>query len=199
VEDEVAAGLFYFPLSLFEATCQVYRNFGQSLADVYGEGVLRLPSFLRFGSWIGGDRDGNPYVTPEMTALAVRMQAATILTEYRRRLDRLLGELSHSYGLCQPSAEFLQSLDSDRELLGDTAALAKPFYEPRAVKYRKAVGYKFFALLLFLSCFKRLRRLEIRSSPASPPCIDPVAACLGAVRLHLLSVLSLVPAPEPAC
>ena len=51
----------------------------------------------------------------------------------------------------------------------------------------------------FFSCFKRLRRLEIRSSPASSPFIDLVAACLGAVRLHLLSVLSLVPAHEPAC
>ncbi|NJD05688.1 MAG: phosphoenolpyruvate carboxylase [Methylococcaceae bacterium] len=129
VEDEVAAGLFYFPLSLFEATCQVYRNFDQSLADVYGEGMLRLPSFFRFGSWIGGDRDGNPYVTPEMTSLAVRMQAVTILTEYRRRLDGLLGELSHSYGLCQPSSTFLQSLEADQRLLGDPGALVKPYLQ----------------------------------------------------------------------
>ncbi|QSA97873.1 phosphoenolpyruvate carboxylase [Methylococcus sp. EFPC2] len=130
VEDEIAAGLFYFPLSLFEATVQVYRNFESSLADVFGANELRLPSFLRYGSWIGGDRDGNPFVTPEITALAVRMQARTILREYIRRLDNLGGELSHSYGLCQPSADFLQALEADRELLGPTiAAMEKPYLQ----------------------------------------------------------------------
>ena len=95
VTDEIDAGLFYFPLSLFQATARVYRNFERSLSDVYGEDVarhIRIPSFLRFGSWIGGDRDGNPNVTSETTILALRMQAQTILQEYVRRLDELRGQ-----------------------------------------------------------------------------------------------------------
>jgi phosphoenolpyruvate carboxylase len=121
VVDEIDAGLFYFSLSLFKATARVYRNFERSLSDVYGEDVarhIRVPSFLCFGSWIGGDRDGNPNVTSETTVLALRMQAQTILQEYIRRLDELRGQLSHSHGLCELSAAFVDSLETDRAMLG---------------------------------------------------------------------------------
>jgi phosphoenolpyruvate carboxylase len=133
VEDEIEAGLFYFPLSLFEATARVYRNFERSLADVYGEDAarhLRVPSFLQFGSWIGGDRDGNPNVTPETTVLALRRQSETILREYLRRLDELRGQLSHSFGLCEPASALLDSLEADRALLGlAVAELERPYLQ----------------------------------------------------------------------
>ena len=68
-----------------------------------------VKSALRcFGSWIGGDRDGNPNVTWETTILALRMQAQTIFQEYSR-LDELRGQLSHSDGFCELSAAFLKS------------------------------------------------------------------------------------------
>lgn len=123
VVDEIDAGLYYFPLSLFEATAGVYRNFQRALLDVYGSDAasIRVPSFIRYGSWIGGDRDGNPNVKPETTALALRLQARTVLQEYINRAKALAEKLSYSYGLCRPTAAFLQSLQSDRELLGDTA------------------------------------------------------------------------------
>ncbi|SMF97637.1 Phosphoenolpyruvate carboxylase, type 1 [Methylomagnum ishizawai] len=133
VADEIEAGLFYFPLSLFQATARVYRNFERSLVDVYGEAAarrVRVPSFLRFGSWIGGDRDGNPNVTPETTALALRRQAEAILREYLRRLDELRGQLSHSQGFCEFSAAFLNSLATDRGELGPAvAALERPYLQ----------------------------------------------------------------------
>lgn len=121
VVDEIHAGLYYFPLSLFEATAQVYRNFQRALADVYGSDALaiKVPNFISFGSWIGGDRDGNPNVKPETTALALRLQARTVLQEYVNRLKALAEHLTYSYGLCQPTEAFLHSLQSDRELLGD--------------------------------------------------------------------------------
>lgn len=124
VIDEIDSGLFYFPLSLFEATAQVYRNFQRALVDVYGSDAaskVNIPGFLNFGSWIGGDRDGNPNVKPHTTALALRLQARTITREYLRRIDILLEQLAYSHGMCQPTEAFLQSLQSDRELLGDTA------------------------------------------------------------------------------
>jgi phosphoenolpyruvate carboxylase len=133
VADEIETGLSYFPLSLFQATTRVYRNFENSLSNVYGEAVarqIRIPSFLRFGSWIGGDRDGNPNVTPETTALALRLQSLTILREYIRRLDELRGQLSHSYGLCQPTAVFLASLASDRAALGEAVLpMERPYLQ----------------------------------------------------------------------
>ena len=133
VADEIDTGLFYFPLSLFRATARVYRNFERSLRDVYGEAAadrIRVPSFLRYGSWIGGDRDGNPNVTPETTALAIRLQARTILQEYLQRLDQLHGQLSHSWGFCELSPEFRESLDSDRAELGSAITeLERPFLQ----------------------------------------------------------------------
>lgn len=133
VADEIDAGLFYFPLSLFQATVQVYRNFERSLADVYGEATaarLRIPNFLQFGSWIGGDRDGNPNVTPAITTLALRLQAQTVLQEYLRRLEVLIGQYSHSYGFCELPAEFVDSLAADRQQLGLLIAeLEHPFLQ----------------------------------------------------------------------
>ena len=125
VVDEIDAGLYYFPLSLFEATVQVYRNFQRALVDVYGSDaeVIKVPHFISYGSWIGGDRDGNPNVKPETTALALRLQARTVLQEYINRVQTLSERLSYSYGLCQPTESFLQSLESDRDLLGDTATV----------------------------------------------------------------------------
>lgn len=148
VADEIDTGLFYFPLSLFRATTRVYRNFERSLQDVYGEDAarqIRIPSFLRYGSWIGGDRDGNPNVTPDTTALAVRLQSRTILQEYLRRLDELHGQLSHSWGFCELSQEFVASLEHDRSELGHAIMeLERPFlqepYRHKLVlmKYRMA-------------------------------------------------------------
>ena len=130
VEDEIDTALSYFPLSLFHATPRLYRNFENALREVYGEVAarhIRIPSVLGFGSWVGGDRDGNPNVKPEATALALRLQAQTILQEYLRRLDELCQQLSHSYGLCQPTAEFLASLETDRAAVGDTGlSVEKP-------------------------------------------------------------------------
>jgi len=116
VRDEIRAGLSYFPLSLFQAVVALYRNFRAALRDVYGRAVAEkvdTPVFLRFGSWIGGDRDGHPFVTAEVTALAWRMQARTACMEYMRRLDQLSDHLSYSTRLCQPSPAFLASLEAD--------------------------------------------------------------------------------------
>ncbi|NBC49379.1 MAG: phosphoenolpyruvate carboxylase, partial [Gammaproteobacteria bacterium] len=72
-------------------------------------------SFVGFGSWIGGDRDGNPFVKPETTELAVRMHCELVLEEYIARVARLTRILSHSSTLVQPSAPFLDSLDDDED------------------------------------------------------------------------------------
>ncbi len=125
VVDEIEAGLFYFPLSLFEATARVYRNFFRAVGDVYGAEAaqqLHIPYFLNYGSWIGGDRDGNPNVKPETTAHALRLQARTIVQEYLRRIDLVREQLAFSYGLCEPSAEFFASLEKDRAFIGEHAS-----------------------------------------------------------------------------
>lgn len=141
VIDEIEAGLFYFPLSLFRATIAVYRNLERALCDVYGEAAksFRVPSFLQFGSWIGGDRDGNPNVTPATTVLAVRLQARTVLLEYLQRLDELRGQLTHSFELCHPSPALMASLKEDQRTLGEAAEkIQRPYVQE---PYRLKLAY----------------------------------------------------------
>ncbi|OOG23774.1 phosphoenolpyruvate carboxylase [Thioalkalivibrio denitrificans] len=118
VQDEIKYGLFYFEESLFQAVPITYRLLEKALrrtygADESGNPRIRVPSFLRFGSWIGGDRDGNPYVTPAITELACRLAMAQVLSEYLRRVSALRHELTHSTFMCQPSEAFLESLERD--------------------------------------------------------------------------------------
>ncbi|MBO0912234.1 MAG: phosphoenolpyruvate carboxylase, partial [Acidobacteria bacterium] len=67
VTDEIRMGLDYYPMSIFEALPRLYREMEDAFSDVYGNGRCRweIPQVLSFGSWIGGDRDGHPFVTPE--------------------------------------------------------------------------------------------------------------------------------------
>ncbi len=133
VMDEVRQGLYFFHASLFETLPRVYRNLERSVRRAYGpDSGIRVPSFVHFGSWIGGDRDGNPFVKPDTTALAVRMHCEVALTEYIRRVKVLTRILSHSSTLVQPSQAFLDSLDEDEDYwlgaMGQTAR--RYFHEP---------------------------------------------------------------------
>ena len=119
VRDEIGNGLLYFPNSLFQAVTEIYRNLSLAVRDAYGEEAareIRIPGFLRFGSWIGGDRDGNPNVKSETTVLALRMQARVVLEEYLRRLEILDDELSLSGRFCSPSEQFLRGLAEDNAM-----------------------------------------------------------------------------------
>ncbi len=116
VRDEINNGLYYFKESLFQAVPVVYRNIENQLHKHYPHSQIRVPSFLHFGSWIGGDRDGNPNVKPETTALAIRLQSEAILEEYVRRLGNVFKQLTHSSQLCTPSREFTESLNRDEAL-----------------------------------------------------------------------------------
>ena len=75
------------------------------------------PSFIKFGSWIGGDRDGNPFVTPEITKEAVYMHAETAILEYIRRAQSLSTLLTHSVQLTNPSDDFIKSSQEDLKYL----------------------------------------------------------------------------------
>jgi len=114
VRDEIKNGLFFFRESLFAAVPRTYRNMEKAVRRIYGEETgVQVPSFLRFGSWIGGDRDGNPFVTPETTVMAVRLQHREIVREYLRWTTELGHLLTHSLRLCEPSDAFLASLERD--------------------------------------------------------------------------------------
>jgi phosphoenolpyruvate carboxylase len=98
-----------------------------------------LPLVVRFGSWIGGDRDGNPYVTPEVTRSALQLARETILDEYVRTLEALVERLSPSTLQVGVSPELQRALDRYTE----TMASLDPHPERRSSTevYRRFLGY----------------------------------------------------------
>ncbi|MBC7908799.1 MAG: phosphoenolpyruvate carboxylase [Rhodospirillaceae bacterium] len=116
VEDEIKNGLFYFRETLFDAVPRIHRNLERALRNAYGESIA-VPPIIRLGSWIGGDRDGNPFVTHEATRLALRLQAREVLKRYRRRIEALALELTLSSTLVTPSDEFMEKLAADSDVL----------------------------------------------------------------------------------
>ncbi len=130
VRDEIVYGLTYFKECLFETVPLVYRQMERAIDRIFendedsGE-KLAVPSFLHFGSWIGGDRDGNPNVKPETTRMALWLQSQAALSEYINRTQLLIGTLTHSITLCTPSAALLRSLEHSQPFF-DNAFPNKP-------------------------------------------------------------------------
>ncbi len=94
VIDEVANGLSYYDYTFLRELPRFYAALEDELA---GEGMASpatLPSFLRMGSWIGGDRDGNPFVNESVLRAALRAQSSLALKFYLDELHLLGGELS---------------------------------------------------------------------------------------------------------
>ncbi|MGB6721765.1 MAG: phosphoenolpyruvate carboxylase, partial [Terracidiphilus sp.] len=98
VYDEVKMGLDYYDVSIFETLPGLYREISAALLAAYGMEieVHELPIVLRFGSWIGGDRDGNPYVTPEVTRASIQLARGHLLLYYQRQLDVIIDLLTTS-------------------------------------------------------------------------------------------------------
>jgi len=121
VADEIKMGLHYFQRSLYAAVKIDYRHLERAVINTYGEDeygnpVVSVPSFIEFGSWIGGDRDGNPFVTPEVTRSALRMQAEEILSEHVRLIYQLAQVLTMSTRWFTPGAKFLSRLSADEAM-----------------------------------------------------------------------------------
>jgi phosphoenolpyruvate carboxylase len=100
VRDEIRMALDYYESSLFDTLAVLYSEVGTALAAEFPEAFsgcfADLPQLVSFGSWIGGDRDGNPFVTPEATREALSMAHALLLTHYRRRLQNIFDQLASS-------------------------------------------------------------------------------------------------------
>jgi phosphoenolpyruvate carboxylase len=98
VADEIAMGLDHYPEALLPSAPELYRQIAIALEQVYGENVRlsELPTVVRFGSWIGGDRDGNPFVTADATGEALQSSRELILTTYLERLEFLRRTLTSS-------------------------------------------------------------------------------------------------------
>ncbi|MDH5518242.1 MAG: phosphoenolpyruvate carboxylase [Gammaproteobacteria bacterium] len=139
VKDEIENGLFYFRECLFDAIPEVYRNLEKNLKKHFPEHQFRIPNILKFGSWIGGDRDGNPFVKPETTEMALRLQAKTVFIQYATKLQILFKQLTHSSLLCNTSEAFNESLKDDEAIRFNVFAERAEVYQNSP--YRRKIAY----------------------------------------------------------
>ncbi len=98
VYDEIQMGLDFYDSSLFATLTPLYQEIADALASEYGLEIeiADLPLLLGFGSWIGGDRDGNPFVTPQITRDAIQLARTHLLGEYKRQVQLVIDLLTPS-------------------------------------------------------------------------------------------------------
>ena len=107
VIDEVKNGITYFKETFFTELPRLYIQATQQLQKRYPDKRWALPPFFRVGSWIGGDRDGNPFVTADILREALRLQSAATLNHYLEEVHELGGELPLSDLLVKVTPELL--------------------------------------------------------------------------------------------
>ena len=104
VPDEIKNGLSYYRYTFLTEIPKIYADLEKQLEQRYGEHIA-VPPFLRIGSWIGGDRDGNPYVTHEVMRDAAERHSALIFSHYLSETHILGTRLSLSTRLVKISPE----------------------------------------------------------------------------------------------
>lgn len=120
--DEVRQSLFYFDETLFEVLPEVHLQLERELLRQFpeldgGEAPFRVPCFLRFRSWVGGDRDGNPHVTAGVTREALRYYRDLAVRKYLDAVRALMARYGQSTRLVPVSGELLASLEEDERRL----------------------------------------------------------------------------------
>src|SRR5271165_3029043 len=157
VPDEIRTGLSYYVMTLFDAVARIYEGVAADFREVYGAEmeIASLPVCVRFGSWIGGDRDGNPFVTPQCTRQALDLARAMVLSHYRQEIALLVRRLTVSTHQVAASAELRERLERyEREIGEPTAELSRT---PHSEAYRR--------LLLMMG--ERLQRARDQRSHAA--------------------------------
>ena len=128
VAQELAWGLYFVTENLFDVVPELVDKLERALRQAYPEGQFQVPSFFQFGSWIGGDRDGNPFVTNEVTRRTVYDNRVASLRRYRQRLGELLRALSATERAARISLEFREALarQVDQSGAGEHIAARNP-------------------------------------------------------------------------
>ena len=168
VLDEVRNGLFYFEEALWDVVPRLYRETEAALGAAYPGETIAVPPFLRFGSWMGGDRDGNPHVTARVTEATLRMQKETALALYERELEDLQRRLSMRVETAALEPSLAASLEADARAMPELAAALGRHFESEP--FRRKTG-------LMLARLQAARRLNaarlIENAPLEAEGDDP--------------------------
>lgn len=181
VADEVKNVLYFVEETLYPLMPAFYAELERALAAAYGEPTARPPALLRFGTWVGGDMDGNPFVTPELTCDTALAQSARVLARYRADVQELAQRLSQSTTRVGVSQALLDSIERDARELPEVVTRADG--EP----YRRKLSYVYARLELARERVLALRRGEADPGPRGYAGPAPLLADLHLVLASLLA------------
>ena len=125
VVQEVRWGLHFFEQTLYQRVPETLERLDLALSGHYPGATFTLPPVFRFGTWIGGDRDGNPFVSNAVTREALLLNRQAVLRHYRKQLEELFLKLSVSIHAITPPAAFLKHLDGLLDASGQRKKLEK--------------------------------------------------------------------------
>ncbi len=165
VNQELERTLLFFENPLISATLEAYRDFEDELSRQFPEGTPRLGRVLEFGSWVGGDQDGNPYVEPAMINAALGLHREVILKRHLSCVLWLVDHLSVSVRIVPVSEELCNSVERDEEMMPEVAERHRTV-DPNELYRRK---------LLLVA--ERLRRTL--TDPRSPTAYSDAADFVG--------------------
>ncbi len=156
VRDEINEALRYYEASLFEVVPRLLQHLRQRALEYHQVRDLDTYRTISMGSWIGGDRDGNPFVTAEVLHFAVGRQAFVALRHHLATLERLSRELSMSARLITPTAEL--------QLLADSSGDDSPFRADEP--YRRALRGMYARLYAYA---EHVLYVDVDELPGTPP------------------------------
>ena len=178
VYDEIKMGLDYYDVSIFATLPSLYREIAEALRASYGLEIEahELPQVLRFGSWIGGDRDGNPFVTPDVTRDAIQLARGHLLLYYQRQLDTVIDLLTTSAQQRPVSSDLMQRLQAY------VAQVHTPESQVFGAQYEFEY-YRRFVICLKARLQRTLRTMEQPTHTGAPLPVMPYTLSQGQSKL----------------
>ncbi|MBM5573345.1 phosphoenolpyruvate carboxylase [Deefgea sp. CFH1-16] len=175
VQDEIENGSTFFRNTFLHEIPRLYQDLEDKFSDMSGE-AIQLPNFIQVGSWIGGDRDGNPNVTADVMRYAVSRQAGVALDHYYQQCLKLEGELSMSTRLVavdQALSELAESaVDDKNRKIGEPYRLAV-----------SAIASRIFATALEIGTFHHELHDVARAAPYKN--VEELSADLATIERSL--------------
>ena len=174
VEHEVLRGLHFFDETLFETAPKILGLFEAALKESYPGSRIDIPPFFQFGSWIGGDRDGNPFVTTEVTRTTLSQNALASLRHYRGKLIELGKALSVTERSAKVSTSFRAELDRELAASGDADAISAR---------NPGEAYRQYLTCLLRKLDATMLRAEGKEPPAGRPSYQSADELIADLRL----------------
>ncbi len=183
VIDEVRNGLYWVDAVLYDTVPRLYRELDRAVRATFPDVTVEVGRFLRFGSWIGGDRDGNPNVTAAVTERTLREHKTLAIRLLRRSIDRLHAHLSITSRRA-PTAALRGRYAALTDVLPEDAAEAEERYPEQPHRQFLVLVYRVLAVTEERAAnpWRADRKVDERSYATSHQLVDDLQLLRDSLR-----------------